>query len=79
MCVFKKIAMFIETDILGSIGGIRNNSLNHILSSFLIPDQLTIQTDRYCIDRNKSHYRLICHSNRRDICTIHVYTRMLVC
>ena len=27
------------------------------------------QTDRYFIDRNKSHYRLICHSNKRDICT----------
>ena len=27
------------------------------------------QTDRYFIDRNKSHYRLICHSNTRDICT----------
>ena len=26
------------------------------------------QTDRYFIDRNKSHYRLICHSNKRDIC-----------
>ena len=29
----------------------------------------TRQTDRYFIDRNKSHYRLICHSNKRDICT----------
>ena len=30
----------------------------------------TVQyTDRYFIDRNKSHYRLICHSNKRDICT----------
>ena len=27
------------------------------------------QTDRYFIDRNKNHYRLICHSNKRDICT----------
>ena len=27
------------------------------------------QTDRYLIDRNKRHYRLICHSNKRDICT----------
>ena len=27
------------------------------------------QTDRYFIDRNKSPYRLICHSNKRDICT----------
>ena len=27
------------------------------------------QTDRYFIDRNKSHYRLICHSDKRDICT----------
>ena len=27
------------------------------------------QTDGYFIDRNKSHYRLICHSNKRDICT----------
>ena len=27
------------------------------------------QTDRYFIDRNKSHYRLICHSNKRDIYT----------
>ena len=26
-------------------------------------------SDRYFIDRNKSHYRLICHSNKRDICT----------
>ena len=26
------------------------------------------QTDRYFIDRNKSHYRLICHSSKRDIC-----------
>ena len=31
-----------------------------------VPDR---QTDRYFIDRNKSHYRLICHSNKRDICT----------
>ena len=35
------------------------------------------QRDRYFIDRNKSHYRLICHSNKRDICTC-IYTRMLV-
>ena len=27
------------------------------------------QTDRYFIDRNKSHYKLIWHSNKRDICT----------
>ena len=27
------------------------------------------ETDRYFIDRNKSHYRLICHSNKRYICT----------
>ena len=26
------------------------------------------QTYRYFIDRNKSHYRLICHSNKIDIC-----------
>ena len=32
----------------------------------------TASTDRYFIDRNKSHYRLICHSNHvneSDICT----------
>ena len=28
-----------------------------------------LQTDRYFIDRKKSHYRRICHSNERDICT----------
>ena len=27
------------------------------------------QTDKYFIDRKNSHYRLICHSNERDICT----------
>ena len=32
----------------------------------LVPER---QADRYFIDRNKSHYRLICHSNERDICT----------
>ena len=30
---------------------------------------ITRQTNRYFIDRKKSHYRLICHSNKRDICT----------
>ena len=29
----------------------------------------TRQTAIYFIDRNKSYYRLICHSNKRDICT----------
>ena len=29
----------------------------------------TRQTNRYFIDRNKSHYRLIRHSSKRDICT----------
>ena len=27
------------------------------------------QADRYVIDRKKSHYRLICDRNERDICT----------
>ena len=27
------------------------------------------QTDIYFIDRNKSHYTFICHSNKRDIYT----------
>ena len=27
------------------------------------------QTDRYFIDINKTHHRLICHRNYRDICT----------
>ena len=37
-----------------------------ILIKYFLIDR---QTDRYFIDRNKSHYRLICHSNKRDICT----------
>ena len=34
--------------------------------NYVEPDR---QTDKFFIDRNKSHYRLICHSNKRDICT----------
>ena len=34
-----------------------------------LSSQTDRKIDRYFIDRNKSHYRLICHSNKRDICT----------
>ena len=44
--------------------------LNNILLSKPFHSRNTDrQTDRYFIDRNKNHYRLICHSNKRDICT----------
>ena len=46
-------------------------SSDHVLydTTILYHVQTDRQTDRYFIDRNKSHYRLICHSNKRDICT----------
>ena len=47
---------------VGDYGGPKISSVEMLL-------QLDRQTDRYFIDRNKSHYRLICHSNKRDICT----------
>ena len=44
----------------------QNNNPLHPMPYFTFTDR---QTDRYFIDRNKSHYRLICHGNKRDICT----------
>ena len=38
-------------------------------TSTMVTMDLNRQTDIYCIDRNKSHHRRICHSNKRDICT----------
>ena len=43
-----------------------SESISVIIVDYLVKNR---QTDRYFIDKNKSHYRPICHSNERDICT----------
>ena len=47
---------------------VKREQLVRLLQSSLT-GRVDIQTDRYFIDRKKSHYRLICHRNERDICT----------
>ena len=47
---------------------VTGNICDHFRVSGIIR-RLGRQTDRYFIDRNKSHYRFICHSNKRNICT----------
>ena len=40
----------------------------YLLYDYIIYLSTDRQADRYFIVRNKSHYRRICHSNKRDIC-----------
>ena len=60
--VYQYIAMFLKFFLFYQYTAVFSFTSSHLY-------QLHRQTDRYFIDKKKSHYRLICHRNERDICT----------